>query len=159
FLGDRDVAAEASGPVALDPAEVGRHEDVRRGPCIAGGDAEFLQGLLAKSPKGALGNRRSLGHARSLRVSLKKPSPYKLAVPADSIHRFVRNSSRNAFGARSVATVITTLGSPRTCDRRNASVRAPFRSRPHDRGNRSEAEPGAETPSARVVDPSVEEAP
>src|SRR5437773_9874466 len=38
-------------------------------------------------------------------------------------------------------------------------VREPFRSRPHDRGNRSDAEPVAETPSARVVDPSVEEAP
>src|SRR3990170_2382077 len=35
-----------------------------------------------------------------------------------------RSSSRNAFGARSVATVITTGGRPRTCARRNASVRA-----------------------------------
>src|SRR5205823_4786263 len=38
-------------------------------------------------------------------------------------------------------------------------VREPFGSRPHDRGDRSDAEPVAETPSARVVDPSIEEAP
>src|SRR5207247_159764 len=38
-------------------------------------------------------------------------------------------------------------------------VREPFGSRPHDRGDRSDAEPVTETPSARVVDPSIEEAP
>src|SRR5207237_7960952 len=34
------------------------------------------------------------------------------------------------------------------------NVREPFGSRPHDRGDRPDAEPIAEPPSARVVDPS-----